>query len=157
MTSILLTWLTVENLLSQASSGFSKVLYNWKQTKKKDYSFKTQMHWNFANIWYFSNVTSSYHVSYMTPFERAMSQSHKGSYNCSQWFNCPCLINIKAPTLFNVRTAANLSTGFEELKKSCKTVMAGVNSLVVTLLNSVIALAASKITISALWRRQLSR
>lgn len=60
-------------------------------------------------------------------------------------------------TLFKVRTAANLKTGFEELKKSWRTVIAGVNSRFVTPLSSVIALAASKITISALWRRQLSR
>uniref|UniRef100_A0A2P2MU99 Coatomer subunit gamma n=1 Tax=Rhizophora mucronata TaxID=61149 RepID=A0A2P2MU99_RHIMU len=60
-------------------------------------------------------------------------------------------------TLFKVRTAANLSIGLEELKNSWRTVIAGVNSRLVTPLSSVIALAASKITISALWRRQVSR
>ena len=52
--------------------------------------------------------------------------------------------------MFKVRTAANLKTGLDELKKSWRTVMAGVNSRLVTPLSSVIALAASKITISDL-------
>lgn len=60
-------------------------------------------------------------------------------------------------TLFRVRTAANRNTGLDELKKSCKTVMAGVSSRLVTPVNSVTARAASKITISVLCLKQPSR
>jgi hypothetical protein len=64
---------------------------------------------------------------------------------------------VNKPTLLSVRTAANLRTGLDELKNNCSTVIAGVSSRLVTPLSSVIALAASSMTISALLRRQDSR
>lgn len=68
------------------------------------------------------------------------------------------MLNIdETVTLLSVRTAANLRTGLDELRNSCSTVIAGVNSRLVTPLNSVIALAASNITISALCRKQDSK
>mmetsp|Transcript_34571 Transcript_34571/g.109228 ORF Transcript_34571/g.109228 Transcript_34571/m.109228 type:complete len:222 (-) Transcript_34571:842-1507(-) len=60
-------------------------------------------------------------------------------------------------TLLRVRTAAKRSTGLDDERKSWSTVMAGVSSRVLTSGMSVMARAASKITISALWRRQPSR
>mmetsp|Transcript_25184 Transcript_25184/g.54741 ORF Transcript_25184/g.54741 Transcript_25184/m.54741 type:complete len:225 (+) Transcript_25184:1555-2229(+) len=60
-------------------------------------------------------------------------------------------------TLLRVRTAAKRSTGFELERNSWSTVIAGVSSRVVTSFRLQIARAASKITISALCLRQLSR
>jgi hypothetical protein len=60
-------------------------------------------------------------------------------------------------TLFRVRTAAKRRTGLDELKNNCNTVIAAVSSRLVTPFNSVIARAASKMTISVLCLRQLSR
>mmetsp|Transcript_6058 Transcript_6058/g.24080 ORF Transcript_6058/g.24080 Transcript_6058/m.24080 type:complete len:212 (-) Transcript_6058:1627-2262(-) len=57
----------------------------------------------------------------------------------------------------SVRTAAKRSTGLELLRKSCSTVTAGASSREVTSRMLTIARAASKMTISPLWRRQLSR
>uniref|UniRef100_A0A0A9ERT0 Uncharacterized protein n=1 Tax=Arundo donax TaxID=35708 RepID=A0A0A9ERT0_ARUDO len=59
-------------------------------------------------------------------------------------------------TLLSVRTAAKRSTGLDELKNNCNTVIAGANSRLVTS-SSVICRAASKITISALCLRHDSR
>ena len=66
-------------------------------------------------------------------------------------------IKISRLTLLSVRTAANLRTGLDELKNNCRTVIAGVSSRLVTPFSSVIALAASSMTISALFLRQDSR
>mmetsp|Transcript_8329 Transcript_8329/g.22214 ORF Transcript_8329/g.22214 Transcript_8329/m.22214 type:complete len:222 (-) Transcript_8329:889-1554(-) len=60
-------------------------------------------------------------------------------------------------TLLSVRTAAKRSTGLEEDKKSCSTATAGASSRAVTSFKLQMARAASKMTISVLWRRQLSR
>mmetsp|Transcript_39177 Transcript_39177/g.99261 ORF Transcript_39177/g.99261 Transcript_39177/m.99261 type:complete len:222 (+) Transcript_39177:1379-2044(+) len=60
-------------------------------------------------------------------------------------------------TLLRVRTAAKRSTGLEELRKSCSTEIAGVSSRLLTLFMLAMARAASKMTISLLWRRQLSK
>ena len=50
-----------------------------------------------------------------------------------------------------------LSTGLLELRNSCSTVTAGVSSRVVTSFMLQMALAASKMTMSALCRKQPSR
>jgi len=60
-------------------------------------------------------------------------------------------------TLLSVRTAAKRSTGLLDERNSCSTVIAGVSSRVVTSFISVMARAASKMTISALCRRHDSR
>ena len=61
-----------------------------------------------------------------------------------------------AITLFKVRTAANLRVGLGELQNSCKTDTAGARSFAVVFFSWTIACAASYMTISDLWRRQLS-
>ena len=50
-----------------------------------------------------------------------------------------------------------LMTGLEELSMSCSTVTAGVSSRVLTSLMLQMARAASTMTMSFLWRKQLSR
>lgn len=60
-------------------------------------------------------------------------------------------------TLFGITAVANQRTGLDELKNGCRMIMAGANSLLVTLLSSVIAFAASNTTISASRLRHPSR
>mmetsp|Transcript_12921 Transcript_12921/g.29738 ORF Transcript_12921/g.29738 Transcript_12921/m.29738 type:complete len:222 (+) Transcript_12921:1441-2106(+) len=59
--------------------------------------------------------------------------------------------------LLRARTPANRRVGLLDVKNSCSTIMAGLSSRAVTFGRSQIARAASQITISLLWRKQLSR
>ena len=63
---------------------------------------------------------------------------------------------VSTDKLFKVRIAANRSVGLGDDKKICKTVIAGISAFAGMLGMLQIARAASKVTISLLWRKNPS-